>query len=765
MEKREVKVRRGMVILLWACAFFMGLTVLSSCENEDIDELLGAKTLTEVFQKEKTDTVVPQNDPTPEYYIVPVHEADSNVLVIADTVGERTSGVYLIQSGKAKLSLKLYKYDTEMKYKNLSVDYSNKNKTMSDPEAQNVNGHIKHVTRCTFPFEDGNIGYVDAESWQTVEKINGETHTFPYAKLTSFDVLSLNNVNKSSTRGTYVVDSCYTEASVKLHYVYEDTNVPAFDVVLNDTCFRRFLAEDDIDGWEYDNAKRKVLSSSTERCDFRKIGHMKSGETKYLDKSIILQYGINGDDEYELIVKGFGFGFNNTNGLSFGNTNMERVEGAWTVSRRYFGYGSVFTTPQGDKITTKYNGFSEGATYNDGDVKVEFPVLDMKISEGNTDVSSLASDDWYDKARFNNAINADYQGYTQSVSESVLLKKEAVRQTDEYWDQSSAKKTITLWNIHTSIDYVIVSSNGSEDRTTYVADFGWSFGPKSHWSVNAENNSYFTGSVSASVNGSQKSQNKDGATWNWVENSHSMTATVSVANGNQVDEWEGRTVNDISITRNGNTYSFGHDDYSLNDKGSKLGNPTSTETEDVYPYIHSLTFGIGGVEAEASVEGKITVAKPDNPTFFGKLKGMTCIVINNANHDDYMYGLLAHIEGGKVIPGIWNKSGEIQWFLGDEQQTSATNLNGCVYEHSTGKWVPVHGWDSPDLLQYDGMDGQNADNQSYATAIQWNWDEGHMVNGHPSVTTSRISFNMSNGVVSATDSYSGSSLGSWTYKQ
>ena len=156
---------------------------------------------------------------------------------------------------------------------------------------------------------------------------------------------------------------------------------------------------------------------------------------------------------------------------------------------------------------------------------------------------------------------------------------------------------------------------------------------------------------------------------------------------------------------------------------------------------------------------------PDPETFFGKLESISQIVVNNPDRNDYWYGLLAHEQGGDVIPGIWSKSGEIRWFKDQRSYASAANLNGCAYEHKSGRWVPVHAWDSPDLLQYDTAEGSNADNQSYLVAMQWNWDEGRKVNGHPSVTTSRITITMSNGVVTAVDSSTGASLGSWTYKQ
>ena len=203
----------------------------------------------------------------------------------------------------------------------------------------------------------------------------------------------------------------------------------------------------------------------------------------------------------------------------------------------------------------------------------------------------------------------------------------------------------------------------------------------------------------------------------------------------------------------------------MTDNGAKLGNATSTDSEEVYPYSHSLTFGMGGVTGDATVNGEIHVEKVIVPdTFFGsKVLSVSQIVCNNQNRSDYMYSVLAHLENGQVVPGIWNRNGNIEFHLEWAVNASANNLNGAAYEATSHTWVPVHAWDSPDMLQYDSQTGSNVDNQGYVTAMQWNWDEGKKVDGHASVNTSRFSFTLEDGVLSATDSYTGNSVGSWTY--
>lgn len=766
MAKKEIKVRRGMIILLWMVALFSG-ACFTSCDESIIDEF--TKTESAKQGKEiRPDTVTPEPQPDPmEYFIIPHHEVDGNVVTITDTIGEKTTDTKWVQTGKAVFTLKEYRYSTELKFKELDLALSNSTRTMEELEEVDDNGDVKHITHCSFAMADGNIGYVEAENMQLIREIDGQKHEFAHARLASFEVVSL--ANKPYTRGeTYVVDSCDTEPVIKLHYVYENTDLPAVDVLVNQLDHRKFVANDDVDHWGFDNVIRNVLTETTEQGDFRKIAYKKSGEVEYLKKSTVFYYEIKPIGERNQQTRGTEYSLFSTGGVTYGDLTSNRTEGPWSYLRRPFNYGSVFTTPQGDVVETKYTGFTEEAVYDDGDIRVVFPVRDIDVSEGSTTVPLKDTSDLYEVYEFNNSVVANYQGYTQTASEKVTLlkQKEAPVVTEEYWDEASVKKIHTLWNTMTQIDYVIVK-NGTEQRTTYVSNWGWDLVPRSGWAVHSSTTDFTVSAPIATISSENvKFTAEDGlAVWSAVRNSHDITSNVYVGNSVETDEWYAVTYNDISISRNGNVHSFGHDDYVMTDEGAMLGTVVNKDDADVYPYSRGLTFGIGDATTTVSVVGKITVPKTDTPTFFGLLEGIDCIVVNNPDHDDYWYALLAHEKGGRVIPGVWDKKGEVKWFLEDAQQVTASNLNGCAYEHKSGKWIPVHAWDSPDLLQYDAEDGSNADNQSYVTALNWNWDEGNTINGHPSVNTFRIFVSKIDGTVYLTDTYKGADLGSWTYKQ
>lgn len=761
MAKRENSTR-VLVGLLVAIVFSLGF--FTSCDKEYINEISAQSQSVE--KKEKPDEPEPPT-PTKEenWWLMRDSVNDGHSYEFTIVAGDSTSGSTAVSRGWAKME-ENDKYTIEEKYRNLDLSYANAHKVLGDPECTFANGSMGVATLATFSLEDGNIVKVSSIIGHAMAKVEGNYRFFPCDSLTDVRLISVKNVQKNMTRAAarYISDSVNTEIKAELTYVTTGLKQNyAYTQTIADTITRYILSNNVVDSIWAENKKRTVLSATTEQCSFDKVVLFKNGEKNSLHKSIILQYGVDNIPEYEKQVNDFGYRFVSANVVK-GNSVLNRTEQNWTVNRRVDSYSGNFSNNYKEGIKTSYTLFHESAVYNDGDIKVEFPMIDMNVTESSTKVTTIASTkEWYDMARFDNEISVNYQGYTQKSAEDVILYKTVKHILSEGWDKASAKKTISLWKINTSIDYVVKYSDNTEERSTYKAEWNWSFVPVSSWDVTADNNTYYTGNVNAVIDATGKTKTKDDVLYEWKENTHTLTANVTVANGTQVDKWVGKTINDITVTRNGNTYQFGHDDYSLTDKNGKLGSATTTDTESVYPYTHAVVFGFGGVKAEATVDGKIHVKKPVVPPFFSaKVQKVTTIVCNDPSAEGYMYSGLAHLEGGVVVPFSYDKK-TIVWHLDNSVTTNSTKLNGAVYERSSKRWIPVYAYDSPDCLEYISESGHCADNQSYAMAIKLNWDEGHKVNGHASVTTNRLSFTVENGIVSAKDTYTNTLLGSWTY--
>lgn len=362
-----------------------------------------------------------------------------------------------------------------------------------------------------------------------------------------------------------------------------------------------------------------------------------------------------------------------------------------------------------------------------------------------------------------------------------------------------------------------VERTSSKTTTThYKAELDRNAQCVTNWTAYINRFHQNTASYSASkIATTNQSKIDNGATWNWIAETYSVKAKTSLSGSDsQMNEIISHENNNVSITREGKTYSWYKKGISApHDNGhlTKISN-------DEYKYTLIMRYNFGTYVQTISCFGKLLlqnstsglegwqnplISKSDNKhllsidyyeqtndeeiitTFntsfdynlynakswyintdsifpyhnkglkISDISKVTQLVCNNPSHNDYWYSFLIHCSDGYVIPGYWDKVNKIKWLPELREKALVTYLNGAVYEHSTGKWVPVRGWDSPDMLQYDTDEGANADNQFYATALQWNWDEGRLVDGHPSVTTNRINFviDEETGFISAYDTY------------
>lgn len=149
-------------------------------------------------------------------------------------------------------------------------------------------------------------------------------------------------------------------------------------------------------------------------------------------------------------------------------------------------------------------------------------------------------------------------------------------------------------------------------------------------------------------------------------------------------------------------------------------------------------------------------------TFDKTLLSVSQIVIRNSAKDDYCYSWLLKFDDGYVMPVGISKDGSVDSFDDtlmqqiDTTAKHASSLNGGCYV--SGVLTPTYARDAADLIEYISIDSKNMDSMTYPKAKELNWDEGHLVNNHCSVTTSRFAFTLSDGVFTATDTYNNNKL-------
>jgi hypothetical protein len=141
------------------------------------------------------------------------------------------------------------------------------------------------------------------------------------------------------------------------------------------------------------------------------------------------------------------------------------------------------------------------------------------------------------------------------------------------------------------------------------------------------------------------------------------------------------------------------------------------------------------------------------PKEWGKLLSATETVAPDENRKGYVYTWSLHFEKGTLPVVVRRGSLAPEWKFEYFSSVVDSRYNGGYYLKATKSWVNTIASDGTDWLEWLDNSNSNKGNMSYSTATAWGWDEGHQVNGHPSVTTSRHDLTVNNGELKARDTY------------
>ena len=730
------------VVAMMVAAF--NLVAISSCQE---DEMATARVLQQSenpiveepdadWSRERKDTLIKK------YH-------DDYVIKITD----RNSDKKHVLTGHADLWADQYVYNIEEKYENLDVAYSNNGRTGGEPTILPTDTGSVAITSYYFPLEDGNFAAVS----DTCVRVND----VPYDKLVNVRLISLNNVDKAGngphkamTRAaTYLKNTVYTEIVAELTYnTVGIDNVTPKTIILKDTVTRKVMAEDDIDNVSVIDKGRDILDDTSEKCYFTELFTMKSGEKNEVHKNYILSRLFKGIEPYDLIVTAFNYTFYQSHGINGGSEgSVESKAENWSVWGKTDRYSAGIS---GDKpVTTDYSLYHERCQYKDSYVTVDFEYLAPEVSENGTNVATASSDrSGYDKAILTNEIKTTYKDYIQNISEYVNLYKESKHIVKEGWDESSAKKEFTDNTMTCSVDYVTTYSDGEIVRTSFKHSFSRSLTVTSNWSSIESSNSNRTNGATLNVS---KASKKDGE-WSWQQENGSISSNVTLAGSSKQNTWESVEANNVTITHRGKTYSFGTDSYTLNNAAS-VANGVENGSYTDYKYSDKLSYKFGDSNVKSvAAPGLIKVEIEEN-TFFrkewGKLLSATETVAPNETRKDYVYTWSLHFEHGTLPVVVRKGSLAPEWNFEFFTSETDSRFNGGYYLKATKSWVNTIAGDGTDWMEWLDANNNNKGNMAYSTATAWCWDEGHRVNGHPSVHTSRHELTVTNGELKAKDTY------------
>lgn len=495
-----------------------------------------------------------------------------------------------------------------------------------------------------------------------------------------------------------------------------------------------------------------------------------NGDQRIVEKKeITLHFKVEGVPEYQKEVSGFNY-VHKWNDIERGKSEYQRTEGHFKIFGRTDNISSLKVNGfDADDITTMYTFYHESCTYDDGEVNLKFDFEEGGGWEKSTVVKTIASPvAGKDAAKLTNTITTFYCGYRQDVSESVILLKDAnVSITDEGFVATGCKETVYGNKVTAHVLYRITKSDGThEDFEVDFSDTRTSEVDPA-WSSIESNNTQSTSSASRTETGnSDQSASKNDFTAKWKRYSYNVKSVATLSGSKQNNRVKVVEPEGWEITYRGKTFKFNRPEYTVsNDNGTVTGGSEKNGYNE-YNYANKFSYTRGSNNKSFTANGVIKV-KSEEPIFFPKEWGALIeakqTVANNETHNSFVYTWSLRFKNNIVLPVVI-RSGEAtpEWHLEYAENTTVTQYNGGTYEKGSDTWINTTASDKPNQMVWS-RDSRERANKDYLIAKNQNWDEGHLIDGHSSTQTSRYQLTVFNGVLKATDTYTGKYIGEWKY--
>lgn len=233
---------------------------------------------------------------------------------------------------------------------------------------------------------------------------------------------------------------------------------------------------------------------------------------------------------------------------------------------------------------------------------------------------------------------------------------------------------------------------------------------------------------------------KNDGEWNWVNETRTITNVATLAGSEQTNSWTSVDPNNITFTREGQTYTFDAVKFDVKDNEGKVTLTSDEEEKAEYAYSAEINVSFGNNTVNSVAPGKIIVAKEikgDFPAEWGKFVSATSTVAVNESNNGWVYTWSLHFTNGTlpIVVGQNADKAVIDQSL-FENDTNA-KLNGAVYKDN--RWMNSIAEDLNHYMLWSNTNGVAKDMLKYSTAAMWNWN-----NGHDSVFSSDFSFSIEN---------------------
>jgi len=390
----------------------------------------------------------------------------------------------------------------------------------------------------------------------------------------------------------------------------------------------------------------------------------------------------------------------------------------------------------------------------------------------NATVSGGAEQNGYKVYSYSDVLEYHFGDNTKNVAAPgtirVKVDEPVVEPTIDSEGFENATQVITDSLVKWNIDYVTKWSDGKIERVSFACNASRSLHQTTNWSSIEANSNQSTNSATGSVTSSlAQSKTVNGAVFSWTRETRTIKSVATLAGSSQNNGWEANDPVGCTVTYKGKSHSFAKESISMSNNATVNGGSESNGYK-VFNYRDKLAYTYGNNTKYSNAPGtiRVKVEEPKDPTFFpeswGEILEAKQTVANNEAHTGFVYTWSLRFKNGYVLPVvIRSNSTQPEWHFEYVEKTSLTVYNGGTYESSSKKWINTTASDEASIMMWSRA-GHTRANKDYNEAKSQNWDEGRLVNGHASVTTNRYTLTISNGYLSAKDTYTGKNMGTWS---
>jgi len=387
------------------------------------------------------------------------------------------------------------------------------------------------------------------------------------------------------------------------------------------------------------------------------------------------------------------------------------------------------------------------------------------IKASNTDnVGSAVKSGNSEVSKYTATLNYVWGNNTKTSNAPGSITVNAVVPTSEDWSKSECSETVTDNQVVWNLVYIINYSDGTQQRFPFQFSDSRSLNCESNWNSIESNTNHSTSGVNVTtLSTDPRSAEQNGATAKWNRVKSSLSSVATLAGSKQQNKWTSVEPTDVSVTYRNKTYSFSKNSIRATNT-DKLGSAVKNGDYEDYKYTANLNYVWSSNTKSSNAPGLIRVKSAPENTFFppewGSLLSAKQTLSNSRNHDSYVYVWSLHFEKG-VLPVII-PAGDTSpnWHFEYFEYTSNHEYNSAVWQKDKNTWVNAVASDPRNMMLWSRNSVELA-NKDRDEASSQKWDEGHTVNGKCSVFTSRYNLDVTNGRLTATDTYKNIYMGSW----